>query len=106
MIQDIAPHTYDPTFRKKAPEEQDFVLHYEYNKVMLLRQGEGYVIPTFRDLLDEEDVRPGARYLFCIDDRAYYLVTDMGRCRSSAVTSWKDCRFSGPLTPFIRRLQG
>ena len=77
MIQDIAPHTYDPTFRKKAPEEQDFVLHYEYNKVMLLRQGEGYVIPTFRDLLDEEDVRPGARYLFCIDDRAYYLVTDM-----------------------------
>ena len=71
MIQDIAPHTYDPTFRKKAPEEQDFVLHYEYNKVMLLRQGEGYVIPTFRDLLDEEDVRPGARYLFCIDDRAY-----------------------------------
>lgn len=77
MIQDIAPHTYDPTFRKKAPEEQDFVLHYEYNKVMLLRQGEGYVIPTFRDLLDEEDVRPEARYLFCIDDRAYYLVTDM-----------------------------
>ena len=35
------------------------------------------MIPTFRDLLDEEDVRPGARYLFCIDDRAYYLVTDM-----------------------------
>ena len=47
MIQDIAPHTYDPVFRNKEPEDRDYVLHYEYNKVMLMRQGDGMALPTF-----------------------------------------------------------
>lgn len=77
MIQDIAPHTYDPAFRNKAPEGQDFVLHYENNRVMLIKQGEKDVIPCFRDLGQGEEIRSGARYLFAIDDRAYYCVTDL-----------------------------
>ena len=47
MIQDIAPHTYDPVFRRKKPEDRDYLLHYEYNKVMLLKSGRRSVIPTF-----------------------------------------------------------
>lgn len=77
MIQDIAPHTYDPAFRIQEPSDRDYVLHYEYNKVMLLKEREGYVIPTFEDLKEEEDLKPKARYLFSIDDRAYFCVTDM-----------------------------
>lgn len=77
MIQDIGPHTYDPAFRIQEPADSDFVLHYEYNKVMLLKEGEGYVIPTFKDLKDEGDIKPKARYLFSIDDRAYFCVTEM-----------------------------
>ena len=50
MIQDIAPHTYDPVFRRKKPEDRDYLLHYEYNKVMLLKSGRGSVIPTFGEL--------------------------------------------------------
>ena len=38
MIQDIAPRKYDPVYREKAPGEDDFVLHYELNKVMLLKE--------------------------------------------------------------------
>ena len=41
MIQDIAPHTYDPVFRRKKPEDRDYLLHYEYNKVMLIKSGRG-----------------------------------------------------------------
>ena len=77
MIQDIAPHTYDPVFRHKEPEDQDYVLHYEYNKVMLLKEGEKCVLPVFGDLVEEGDIRSKAEYLFAIDDRAYYSVTDM-----------------------------
>ena len=78
MIQDIAPHTYDPVFRDKEPEDQDYVLHYEYNKVMLLKQGDGMVIPSFGDLKEEaKEIKAGAQYLFSIDGRAYYCVTDM-----------------------------
>ena len=41
MIQDIAPHTYDPVFRRKKPEDRDYLLHYEYNKVMLNQKRKG-----------------------------------------------------------------
>ena len=44
MIQDIAPHTYDPVFRRKKPEDRDYLLHYEYNKVMLLKSGRGSLL--------------------------------------------------------------
>ena len=57
MIQDIAPHTYDPVFRRKKPEDRDYLLHYEYNKVMLLKSGRGSVIPTFGELGRKEIFR-------------------------------------------------
>ena len=77
MIQDIAPHTYDPMYHDQTPKEEDYLLHYEYNKVMLLREGDGCRLPTFRDLRGEGDFDQSAYYLFSIDSRAYFLVTDM-----------------------------
>ena len=73
MIQDIAPHTYDPVFRRKKPEDRDYLLHYEYNKVMLLKSEKGSAIPTFGELREEGDFSAQSQYLFSIDDRAYYL---------------------------------
>ena len=43
MIQEI-PYKYDPAYKDKKPELTDYLLHYEYNKVMLLKKKEGYVI--------------------------------------------------------------
>ena len=57
MIQDIAPHTYDPVFRRKKPEDRDYLLHYEYNKVMLLKGEKGSAIPAFGELREEGDFR-------------------------------------------------
>ena len=42
MIQEI-PYKYDPAYKDKKPELTDYLLHYEYNKVMLLKEKEGYV---------------------------------------------------------------
>ena len=64
MIQDIAPHTYDPMYHDQTPKEEDYLLHYEYNKVMLLREGDGCRLPTFRDLRGEGDFDQSAYYLF------------------------------------------
>lgn len=35
MIQDIEPKKYDPAFKRRRPKDEDILLHYEYNKVML-----------------------------------------------------------------------
>lgn len=80
MIQDIAPHTYDPIYHKTSPKEEDYLLHYESNKVMLRKNGEELVLPAFRDLLGEEpmeELSARAYYLFSIDGRSYFLVTDL-----------------------------
>ncbi|MBS6955011.1 MAG: NAD(+) diphosphatase [Enterocloster asparagiformis] len=78
MIQEIAPKTFDPAFRQQKPEDGDFLLHYEYNKVMLRREGERLVIPTVGELREEVPGIDGkAEYLFSIDDRAYFAMPDM-----------------------------
>lgn len=78
MIQEIAPKTFDPAFRRQKPEDRDFLLHYEYNKVMLKREGERLLIPTVGELLEEApEIAAKAEYLFSIDDRAYFGMPDM-----------------------------
>ena len=39
MIQEI-PYKYDPAYKDKKPELTDYLLHYEYNKAMLLKEKE------------------------------------------------------------------
>lgn len=78
MIQEIAPKTFDPAFRQQKPEDRDFLLHYEYNKVMLKREGDRLMIPTVGELLEEvPEIAAKAEYLFSIDDRAYFGMPDM-----------------------------
>ena len=78
MIQEIAPTTFDPAFRQQKPEDRDFLLHYEYNKVMLKREGDRLMIPTVGELLEEApEIAAKAEYLFSIDDRAYFGMPDM-----------------------------
>ena len=78
MIQEIAPKTFDPAFRQQKPEDRDFLLHYEYNKVMLKREGDRLMIPTVGELLEEApEIAAKAEYLFSIDDRAYFGMPDM-----------------------------
>ncbi|WP_320936751.1 NAD(+) diphosphatase [Enterocloster lavalensis] len=78
MIQEIAPKTFDPAFRRQKPEDRDFLLHYEYNKVMLKKEGDRLMIPTVGELLEEApEIAAKAEYLFSIDDCAYFGMPDM-----------------------------
>lgn len=73
MIQDIAPMVYDPVYKKREPVEEDFLLHYEYNKVLLVREGEALRLPSFADF-EEEGLKDRAYYLFSVGERGCYLV--------------------------------
>lgn len=78
MIQDIEPRKFDPAFRSQKPEDRDFLLHYEYNKVMLKKDGDTFAIPRIGELREDvPDLDEEAEYLFSIDERAYYSVTRM-----------------------------
>ena len=45
MIQDIKPRSFDPSFCGRRPADEDYLLHYKYNKVMLKKEGDGFSIP-------------------------------------------------------------
>ena len=73
MIQEIGEGRFNPAYMRKNPQEDDILLHYEYNKVMLIKEGDGYRLPAFRDLKGEEDAVESVSYLFSIDSKGYYL---------------------------------
>ena len=73
MIQEIGEGRFNPAYMRKNPQEDDILLHYEYNKVMLIKEGDRYRLPAFRDLKGEEDAVESVSYLFSIDSIGYYL---------------------------------
>lgn len=78
MIQDIAPHKYDNTYKLEKPEKADYVLCIQKNKTLLARGqgGQGdYEIPSLarvEPLIPDAGKR--AVYLFAIDEKPYFLV--------------------------------
>ena len=58
MIQEIYPKVFYPEFRnKKATDKKSFVLHFEYNKIMLVKDvltGE-IRLPRFEDLEEDDE---------------------------------------------------
>lgn len=38
MIQEIGEGRFNPAYMRKNPQEDDILLHYEYNKVMLIKE--------------------------------------------------------------------
>ena len=77
MIQDIAPHTYDNTFRIQKPEGKDFMFCIGKNRIFL-RSGSGkgvLEIPRTEEILPYlPDAGERAVYLFSIDGDPYFLL--------------------------------
>ena len=84
MIQEIYPKVFYPEYRrKKATKENNkksFVLHFEYNKIMLIKDAlTGEVsIPRFEDLEEEdENIYEKSYYANSVDDEEFYIVDDI-----------------------------
>ena len=79
MIQEIAPHQYDLTYRQPEPKDDDYVLYIKSSKTLLRKCGDGnYEIPCFSDFpMEKPRLKMKAYYLFSIDGRGYYYVREM-----------------------------
>ena len=75
MIQDIAPHQYDNTFRMQTPHAQDIVLYYEKQNALFQHTEQGDALPRFESF--DEEIKKQAQYLFSIDGIGFYLVNQM-----------------------------
>ena len=75
MIQDIAPHHFDNAYHSYAPREEDFAIYCQPHQVLLKRQEDRIILPTFQDLKKRnDDILENATYLFQIDEFRFFLV--------------------------------
>lgn len=75
MIQDIAPHHFDNAYHSYAPREEDFAIYCQPHQVLLKRQEDRIIFPTFQDLKKRnDDILENATYLFQIDEFRFFLV--------------------------------
>lgn len=111
MIQDIAPHQYDISYRVQQPKSEDYALYIKDNQTLLLKkeggaEKDGFIIPVFSEL---ELIYPGAKgrasYLFSIDGKPYYLVEhgpDKIPLREQSGFEWKGTQYFRHMEPMYQ----
>lgn len=74
MIQDIAPHKFNNAFADQAPCDEDYLLIFNEQNILLKKEAEGLVIPKVKDLRQKvEQVEGEMIRLFGIDGQGVYL---------------------------------
>ncbi len=77
MIHDIDPHIFCNEYKNKKATDNDFILIYYGNSVLLGDKDGEIVIPILSDFSDtDEDIKSQAQFLFTIDGNDYYLLRD------------------------------
>ena len=72
MIQDIYPHRFDNSFHLIEPKENDIILYYEDNTVLVDYREDGQIyLPSYADY--QTELNGSAHYLFAIDNTNYFL---------------------------------
>ena len=73
MIQDIAPHKYDVTYRKAEVFDDDVMLIFRDNALLCGFDKDGIVYPEVKDIEKVfPEIREKAKILFRIDDTDYF----------------------------------
>lgn len=72
MVQDIAPKILHIEYVTKEPNENDRMILFSGNEVLLKKTDEKWVLPEKKDIEDGQD----CQYLFCIDKCNYFLLMD------------------------------
>lgn len=87
MIQDIAPHKYDVTYESITAMETDVILVFQKDSLLCHMDGSQITYPIAKELTEvQPEVLKEARFLFRIDDTAYFKL-DGAKIAESA--HWK-----------------
>ena len=111
MIQDIAPHKYDNTYKRSKPVAGDYVFCIQKNKVLLPKEPEsrpeGAEIPVLAEIEPLiSNAKERAVYLFAIDEKAYYMV-EIGaeeevKLPENGSLDWKGTQYMRSMEPMYQ----
>ncbi|MCL2496587.1 MAG: NAD(+) diphosphatase [Clostridiales bacterium] len=73
MLHDIEPHEYHCDFLLRRPaSEQDYLLLFDGEQILLKRENGLATLPRLCDIADAERLARGLRYLFSVDNEAFF----------------------------------
>lgn len=73
MIQDIAPHQYDVTYRKTQAKDSDIMLIYKKGSLLCHMESSHITYPTVKEIAEVfPDIYEKAKFLFHIDEKNYF----------------------------------
>lgn len=73
MIQDIAPHQYDVTYRKTEVKDRDIMLIYRKGELLCRMKGSQITYPTVKEIASVfPNIYQKAKFLFRIDEEDYF----------------------------------
>lgn len=105
MIQDIAPHRFDNSFRLKSPEASDFAVYIKKDRILLIEKEKTLKIPTIRELEPVlADAGRRAVYLFSIDELPYFLIEGEDR-DEEVLKGAQDSPFQWKGTQYLRTME-
>ncbi|MCR5507105.1 MAG: NAD(+) diphosphatase [Lachnospiraceae bacterium] len=95
MIHEIYPEKYDPTYINKKTEEQDFLLNYEKDCILVKYENDRAVLPRCRDYKElcgeeYEGILDNAYYLFSISDKSYFEAINLSSKIKTNLTFYKN----------------
>ena len=70
MIQDIEPHKYDSTYVKLEVRNDDYILIFKENNVLLRTDGSEKRLPMYKEVKGLVD---NLIYMFAIDEKKFFL---------------------------------
>lgn len=74
MIQEISPHCFNNQYlQNRKIEDDNYVLHYNGNTLLLITDGDDFDLPRKKDFSDFPE-KPDSIFLFTLDDVPCYLV--------------------------------
>lgn len=73
MIQDIEPHKYDSTYKKFEVSNDDYIVAFNENKVILIKDNDEKRIPKYRDVIGILGGLDSLTYMFTIDEKRFFL---------------------------------
>lgn len=75
MIQDIFPHKLDNVYKNKTVTDNDYIVIFDNRSIIVEKLSDkNYNFPKYSELSDLIDTQ-NLRYLFSVDNSAYYLYT-------------------------------
>ncbi len=95
MIHEITPYIFSNAYIQQKPNSNDYVICFENGKIYLtMLETAVFSLPTVQECFDNEQDWLNYKYLFCVNDRAFFLAQHLSKTGNIKTIDIEEAIFS------------